>query len=101
MTDTIKQDKGVNPVVVGVAGAIIGAGVAVAASVALKDEKTRKKVKEVLHSLKDQAEGYIEKVKTKTGVAEKKAGKKRKASIKHIAPVAKIVKQTEVKADSK
>lgn len=40
--------------IAGVAGAIIGAGVAVAASKVLSDEKTRKKIGQGVSNLKDQ-----------------------------------------------
>lgn len=60
-----KQDKGnggVNPVIAAVTGAIVGAGVAaaVAGTVALKDEKNRERVKEILTNAKDKAIGYVE-----------------------------------------
>lgn len=67
---TVAQKKqtevhgGMNPVVMAVTGAVIGAGIAVAGvgAVALKDEKNRQKVKEALGSAKDQAVDYIEDV---------------------------------------
>lgn len=45
----------VNPVVVGATGAVIGAGIAVAATQALKSEKTRKKIKSTIRAAKDRA----------------------------------------------
>ncbi len=79
----IKQsNQQMNPVATGIAGAVVGAGVAVAASRAMKDAKTRKKVKDVFNAVKDQAIDYVESVKTQTarqqGIVEKKllAGKK-------------------------
>ena len=54
----------------GVAGAVAIAGVAVAATIALKDEKTRKKVKEVLIDVKDQALDYAEKLQKDPQVVE-------------------------------
>lgn len=59
-----KESGGISPVVMAVTGAVIGAGIAVAGvgAVALKDEKNRQKVKEVLDSAKDQAVDYIEDV---------------------------------------
>jgi hypothetical protein len=65
MTDQKKQTKGkdgVNPVVAGVTGAVIGVGIAVAgaAAVVLNDKKSRDQVKKVLSSVKDQALDYIE-----------------------------------------
>ncbi len=60
MKNQNKQDTGVNPVVAAAAGAIVGAGVAVAGALALNDEKNRKKVKEVLENVKSKAQGYID-----------------------------------------
>ncbi len=55
---------GMSPVVMAVTGAVIGAGIAVAGvgAVALKDEKNRQKVKDVLDTAKDHAVDYIEDV---------------------------------------
>jgi hypothetical protein len=67
---TINQKKSVNnknvmgSVMVGVAGAAVIAGAAVAATMALKDEKTREKVKKVLIKAKDQAIEYVDKFKS-------------------------------------
>lgn len=55
-----KKHDNVNPVVAAVTGAVIGAGVVVAGAVALKDEKNRKKVKEVFKNVKHQAMEYME-----------------------------------------
>ena len=54
----------------GVAGAVALAGVAVAATIALKDDKTRKKVKEAISDIKDQALNYAEKLQKDPQVAE-------------------------------
>jgi len=56
----------IGSVVAGVAGAIAVAGVAVAATMALKDEKTRKKVKNALISAKDKAIDYVDTFKTES-----------------------------------
>lgn len=42
-----------------VAGAVVGAGVAIAGAVALSDEKNQEKVKKVLSTVKDGATEYI------------------------------------------
>lgn len=63
-----KQDErnsGVNSVAAAVTGAFVGAGVAVAATLALKNEKNQKKVKAVLSDIKEHAEEAIEKLKKK------------------------------------
>ncbi|MGE5041713.1 MAG: hypothetical protein ACM3IJ_02315 [Candidatus Levyibacteriota bacterium] len=61
MADNQKNDKkaGVNPVVAGVAGAVVGAGMAVAGTMALKDEKNRKKVRDVATGIAKQASEYM------------------------------------------
>ncbi len=58
MTDSKKQKKEINPIAVGLTGALIGAGVAAAAAVALKDKKNQQKVKQVLHKVKNHTKGY-------------------------------------------
>ncbi len=74
-----KQDKrkgNINPVAVAITGAVIGAGVAVAGAVILKDKKNREKVKQAFTNVKDQAVEYIEdmqkEAKDKKGKVEKK-----------------------------
>lgn len=56
----------IGAVVAGVAGAVAVAGVAVATTMALKDEKTRKKVKNVLIKAKDQAIDYVDTFRTES-----------------------------------
>lgn len=60
-TMTSKKDhgSGVNPAVIAV-GAALGAGAAVAVRYAMKDERTKKKVNDVLSSVKDQTLDYVE-----------------------------------------
>jgi|WetSurMetagenome_2_1015567.scaffolds.fasta_scaffold608647_1 hypothetical protein len=70
---TIQQEKQENnkntfsSVIAGVAGTIALTGIAVA-TIALKDEKTRKKVKDSLIKVKDQAIDYFDTLKTKPKV---------------------------------
>lgn len=62
-----KQDEergGVNPIVAAVAGAVVGAGIAVA-GVALSDEKNRKKVKIGVDKAKELTIEYMEGVQKK------------------------------------
>lgn len=59
-----KQENTMNPMAVAVTGVVVGAGVAIAGAMALKDEKNRKKVKDVLLNAKDQASEYIETMKS-------------------------------------
>lgn len=60
----------IGSVVAGVTGAVVIAGVAVAATIALKDGKTRKMVKKVLTDAKDQAIDYVETLKTESNAEE-------------------------------
>lgn len=92
-----KQDNKniIGSVVTKVVGAAAIAGVAVAATMALKDEKTRKKVKKVLINVRDQAIDRVETLKTESNDLEenhtikkivagtKKAVKKAKATLSH------------------
>lgn len=50
-----KEEHGVNAVAAAGAGAVIGAGIAVAASAALNNPKTRKKIMSAFESVKDSA----------------------------------------------
>lgn len=49
------RKKGINPVVAGTAGAVIGAGVALGATAALRSKKNRGRIKEVLEVVRDRA----------------------------------------------
>lgn len=95
MTDQ-KQKKhnvgkaGLNPMVAAVAGAVVGAGVAVAA-VVLKDEKNREKIKEVLTNVKEETAGYIDDMKSRAHDAKGTAVKKFDEGKKEVKRVAQSV----------
>lgn len=55
-----EKKSGINPVVVAVTGAVVGAGVSVAGAMALKNGQNRNKIKEVLTNVRNQAIDYIE-----------------------------------------
>ncbi len=55
------NEKGVNPLATGVAGAIIGAAAA-AAAIALSDEKNRKKAEKVLLDLEKQGNSIFKQI---------------------------------------
>jgi len=79
MSNQKKLDKnkgGINPVVAAVTGAVVGAGIAVAGAVALKDEKNRNKVKKAFSDVKDQAAGDIEDIQNKAEDKKDEAEKK-------------------------
>lgn len=59
-TKAKKTNGELNPVVAAVAGAVIGAGVAVAGAVVLGDEERREKIKNAMTDAKDQAVGYMQ-----------------------------------------
>lgn len=69
--------KKVGAVAVGVAGAVAIAGAAVATTMALRDEKIRKNVKNMLTNVKDHAIDYVDTFRTKSN-AEKVTDKIRK-----------------------
>jgi hypothetical protein len=56
--DQHNNKSGVNPVVAGVAGVVVGAGVA--AAISLKDEKNRQQAKKALDTVKTKAQKYAE-----------------------------------------
>ena len=85
---------GVNPVVAAVTGAVVGAGVAIAGAVALKDEKNRKKVKEVLTNVKDQAVGYMEDMQKQTQDKKSQIEEKLAEGKEKIEKVAKAAKDS-------
>ncbi|MDO8489351.1 MAG: hypothetical protein Q7S42_04505 [Candidatus Omnitrophota bacterium] len=55
------NNKGVNPLATGVAGAIIGAAAA-AAAIALSDEKNRKKAEQVLEGLQKEGNKVLKEI---------------------------------------
>jgi hypothetical protein len=57
-------------IVTGIAEAVAIVGVAVTATMALKDEKTREKVKKTLINVKDQTINYIDTFKTESKTEE-------------------------------
>lgn len=65
----VENKGGINPVVAGVAGAIIGAGAA-AAAIVLSDEEKRKQLGNSLNEVKDKAEELVE--DAQKGVQDKK-----------------------------
>lgn len=57
-----KQDSTVSPMTAAITGAVVGAGIAAAGAMALKDDNTREKAKEFINSAKDKASDYMENV---------------------------------------
>lgn len=66
MTNNQDNKKGMSPMAAGVAGAVVGAGIAVAGAMALKDEKNRAKVKGALNAVKKHASDYVDDLQEKT-----------------------------------
>ncbi len=64
-----ENKKGFNPVVAGMAGAVAGAGVAVAATMTLKNPEGRKKVRKVLSNVRDQAMDYVSNMRSQPKVS--------------------------------
>jgi len=82
-----KEKKGVNNFVAAITGAVVGAGVAVAGAIALKDKKNRDKVTKVINDVKNQTVGYVEKIQKEISTNKKKIEKnitKGKAKVKKI-----------------
>ena len=82
-----ERNSGFKTAVAAVTGAIVGAGMAVAGAIVLKDKKNQEKVKQVLTNVKDKAMGYMEKMENEE--KEKKVVKK----VKKIVKLAKDTKQ--------
>jgi len=57
---TNQNQGGINPVAAAVAGAVVGAGVAVAGTMILEDKKNREKIRKVFNNAKNQAINYVE-----------------------------------------
>lgn len=76
MTNTKSDDKGttkgIHPVVAGAVGAAVGATAAVVATAAMKDEKTRARVKKVLTTVREQAMDYVDKMQKQVPEQSKK-----------------------------
>lgn len=75
------RHKGASSAAVGVAGAVIGAGVAIAATKVLSDKKTRDKIKGTFASVKGQ---FLDRVEGRKSDSKelKKLGKKHAAEVK-------------------
>jgi gas vesicle protein len=69
------EHSDINPIVAGVAGAIVGAGLGVAGAVAMRDEKINKKAHEVAKAVGEKATEYAQNIKEEaTAQLEDKAG---------------------------
>lgn len=72
-----KSEQVVNPIIAGVTGAAVGAGVGVVASAAINDESNRKKMGEALDTVRKQAMKVMDNMNTQDNIQEgKKAAKK-------------------------
>ena len=84
-------DSGVNQVVAAVAGAVVGAGIAVA-GVALSDKKNRDKISKAVSTVKNNVTSYVEKTQ-KQILTEKKILEKKiqadKLKVKKVVDIAK------------
>lgn len=97
----IQNDRknGLDQIAAAVTGAIVGAGVAVAGVIALKDEKNRNKVKNALIDAKNQAVDYIEDIRNQA--QDKKIEIKEKVFQEKVKvkKIAKIVKNAKMEVD--
>lgn len=81
-----KKNKGkmdINPVIAGATFAAVGAGVAVAANVAMNNKATRKKVDSVVKTVKKQASEYVDIMKADNLKEGRKALGKTAATVKN------------------
>jgi hypothetical protein len=58
-----RSDNSLNPFVAGITGVVIGAGLAIAGAMALKNEKNKKKIKGILDKLEDKTDNMVQDVK--------------------------------------
>ena len=71
----VKRNSGLKTAVAVATGAIVGAGIAVVGTMALKDKKNREKVKQVLRNVKDRVEEHMEKAEKKVVIGKRKVKK--------------------------
>src|SRR5690349_18852184 len=62
-TKSVKLPNNVNPIIAGVAGAVVGAGVGIAGAMALKNDQVREKAEKVVQSIGGKATEFAESVK--------------------------------------
>jgi len=66
----------------GAVGALVGAGLGLVTSIALRDEKTRQKLKEVLDTVNQKAGEYLKQERVKKAISKTPISRKRIAKIK-------------------
>ena len=72
ITKPKKNNANLQVAAAGITGALIGAGVAVVAAVALRDEATREKTKKALFNLRDFAKEYMKSAANRRNVEQNK-----------------------------
>jgi len=85
MTNSKQKKRSSFSVIAGITGAVVGAGAAVAGTIALKDKKNRDKVNKVINDVKNQAVGYAEKMQKEISNSKEKIEKninKKKVEVK-------------------
>lgn len=86
MTDKTMENKrknGINPVVAGVTGAVIGASVAVAGITVLRDKGNREKVKKKFIDARKQTLDYVKGIRKQTKDKKEKIEKQFKKDVKN------------------
>lgn len=88
-----KQTQGsINPMAAAITGAVVGAGVAAAGAMALKDDKNRAKVKNMIDAVKTHATDHLDKMQT---VADEKTSEMKGKAIEGKKAVKKEVSKTQ------
>lgn len=95
-----KNSQKINPIAAGVAGAVAGAGMAMAASAAMNDAKTRHKVEKVVSNVKKQAAAYVKQLDSNKNIKEGKKAVSR-AIASTVKKSSSAVKMNSTKAKSK
>ena len=89
-----KNQGGINPVAAAVAGAVVGAGVAVAGAVVMGNKKNREKISKVLNDAKDKAVNYMEGIQKQAQDKKDEVGEKLTKGKEKVKRVTKSVKKS-------
>ena len=94
-----KQD--ISPLVAGVTGVVIGAGVIMGGAVALNNKKNREKVKKTFSDVKNQAMSYMEEMHQKSNKKKESVKVKHTSSKKKVKLITKPLKKSLQKTSKK
>lgn len=79
------KENSMTPVIAGMVGAAVGAGVGIAGAIAMRDEKTKAKMIDVLHAVSKKANEYMDNMKREAVVQLKDKAEETLPEVKKIA----------------